>query len=103
MLTGKCSRGGRGGCIHAASSEDPQKTSLAKGEGGQQVSATDRAPERSWDAKQEALGSVLGTEALAAPGQERSGDGESVADGRTRDQLDEGKRAGKAPGLRLWP
>lgn len=41
---------------HAASSEDTQQTSLAKGEGGKQVIGTDRAPARSSDARQEAPG-----------------------------------------------
>lgn len=50
-------RGGRVVAVtHAASSEDTQQTSLAKGEGGKQVIGTDRAPARSSDARQEASG-----------------------------------------------
>lgn len=72
-MLAKCSRGGRGGCPHAASSEDTRKTSLAKGEGGKQAIKTDGAPERSLGRQ---AGSIWAPSwarrALGAPEQEKS-------------------------------
>lgn len=48
--------GREGRLSHAASSEDTQKTSLAKGEGGKLVIKTDRAPERSLGRQARSIG-----------------------------------------------